>query len=354
MEFGIVIPTWADCSELVAKAERLGFSHAWFYDTQLLNADVFVGMATAAMATKKIRLGTGVLIPSNRIAPVAAAAFATLNKLAPGRIDCGIGTGFTGRRTMGLKAITHKALADYIRIMQGLWGRETIEWEFENETRKIRFLNPELDLTNTSDPIGMHVSALGPKTRRLTADLNAGWINFPNFQAAALGDLEDMKRSWLNAGHDAGDLHATAFACGCVLADGEAADSARAKAQAGPSAAVMLHAIVENEANGAPPARLPDHIRDLIDRYHGLYKTYAPEDAKYLELHRGHLMFLRPDEEALVTGDLIRDATHTATKSDLVERIQELKRAGYNQFSVQITPGQEDAIDDWAAVFDAV
>jgi 5,10-methylenetetrahydromethanopterin reductase len=41
-----------------------------------------------------------VLVPSNRIAPVAANALATLNQLAPGRIDIGVGTGFTARRAM--------------------------------------------------------------------------------------------------------------------------------------------------------------------------------------------------------------------------------------------------------------
>lgn len=56
----------------------------------MLSADCFVAMAACAMKTTRIRLGTGVLIPSNRIAPVAANAFASLNKLAPGRIDFGL------------------------------------------------------------------------------------------------------------------------------------------------------------------------------------------------------------------------------------------------------------------------
>ena len=105
MQFGIAIPTAADSWRLVRRAEELGFSHAWFFDTQMLNADPFVAMAAAAMKTTRIKLGTGVLIPSNRIAPVAANAFASLNRLAPGRIVCGISTGFTGRRTMGLGAV---------------------------------------------------------------------------------------------------------------------------------------------------------------------------------------------------------------------------------------------------------
>ena len=61
----------------------------------MLCADVFVAMALAAARTSRIRLGTGVLIPSNRFAPVAANALASLAKLAPGRIDFGVGTDFT-------------------------------------------------------------------------------------------------------------------------------------------------------------------------------------------------------------------------------------------------------------------
>ena len=105
MDFGIAFATSTESWKAVKRAEELGFTHAWFYDTQLLNPDVFIGMTQAAMTTKRIRLGTGVLIPSNRIEPVTANALATLNKIAPGRIDFGVGTGFTGRRTMGLGAI---------------------------------------------------------------------------------------------------------------------------------------------------------------------------------------------------------------------------------------------------------
>src|SRR5215211_2736768 len=89
MRFAIAIPTDADSWRVVRRAEELGFSRAWFYDTQMLSADPFVAMAAAAMKTTRIRLGTGVLIPSNRIAAVTANAFASLNKLAPGRIDFG-------------------------------------------------------------------------------------------------------------------------------------------------------------------------------------------------------------------------------------------------------------------------
>jgi 5,10-methylenetetrahydromethanopterin reductase len=77
MDFGINLATSADSWKVVKRAEELGYARAWFYDTQLLNADMFVAMGAAAVQTSRIRLATGVLIPSNRIAPVAASALAS-------------------------------------------------------------------------------------------------------------------------------------------------------------------------------------------------------------------------------------------------------------------------------------
>src|SRR5271163_4133216 len=133
MRFAIAIPTDADSWQVVRRAEELGFSRAWFFDTQMLSADPFVAMAAAAMKTTKIRLGTGVLIPSNRIAPVAANAFASLNKLAPGRIDFGISTGFTDRKAMGLGAIRLADMEEYIRVVMALLRGETVEAEIERK-----------------------------------------------------------------------------------------------------------------------------------------------------------------------------------------------------------------------------
>src|SRR5579872_4484479 len=151
MDFGLQLATSAHSWKVVQRAEQLGYSHAWFFDTQLLNADVFVGMTAAAMQTTRIRLGTGVLIPSNRIAPVTASALAALNALAPGRIDFGVSTGYTGRRTMGLPGITLARLETYVTVVQGLLAGKTVEWAEEGGTHKIRFLNPEIGAINIAD-----------------------------------------------------------------------------------------------------------------------------------------------------------------------------------------------------------
>ncbi len=76
------------------------------------------------------------LVPSNRIAPVAANALATLNQLAPGRIDFGVGTGFTARRAMGFGAIKVKDMETYIHQVYGLLRRETVEFEMEGQRKR--------------------------------------------------------------------------------------------------------------------------------------------------------------------------------------------------------------------------
>jgi alkanesulfonate monooxygenase SsuD/methylene tetrahydromethanopterin reductase-like flavin-dependent oxidoreductase (luciferase family) len=353
MDFGIAVATSTQSWRAVKRAEELGFSHAWFYDTQLLNPDVFIGMTQAAMNTQRIRLGTGVLIPSNRIEPVTANALATLNAIAPGRIDFGVGTGFTGRRTMGLGAISLARLESYVNRVQGLLRGETVSWDFEGIPRAIRFLNPDFGLINLDDPIPLHVSAFGPRARQLTAKLGAGWLNFGADVNRAVKELAEMRDAWREAGRDE-PLYSTQFALGCVLRAGEAADSPRAIAQAGPLVAVLFHNLVETTSAGAMAAVLPAPVNAALEKYRGIYKSYEPADARYLQNHRGHLMFVRPEERELLSAELIEGFSLTGTADVLVERLRTLEAAGYSQFTIQVVEGQEDALEDWAAVFERV
>lgn len=351
MDFGIAMATSANAWKLVERAESLGFSHAWFYDTQMLSADCFVAMGAAAVKTDRLRLGTGVLIPSNRIAPVAANALATLNRLAPGRIDFGVGTGFTGRRAMGLGAMKLAEMEDYLRVIYALLDKQIVETYFEGQPRKIQFLNPELGLINTEDPIRLHISAYGPKSRALTVKWGAGWLNFIGDVASGVTAIEAMHQQWTEAGRSPDDLSATTFALGCVLQPGEPYDSPRAVAQAGPRAAVVLHRAADEAIAGLPNSSgIPPAAAEAIHRYVEIAKGFEPSDAKYLMNHRGHLMFVKPEERACVTAELIRDTSFTATEAELISRIGALKDAGYTQFTVQIVPGQEDAIEDWGRI----
>ena len=283
----------------------------------MLSADCFVAMGAAAVNTRRIRLGTGVLVPSNRIAPVAANALATLNQLAPGRIDFGVGTGFTARRAMGFGAIKVKDMETYIQQVYGLLRRETVDFEMEGQKRKIRFLNPELPLFNTKDPIALHLSAFGPRTRALTAKLKAGWIDFVGKVENGIKEVEAMREAWRKAGHAMGDLQATAFALGCVLQDGEPANSERAMAQAGPRAAVMLHRAADEALAGLAPGVAMLSKTARAAGYIDLARGFEPKDAPYLrepprapdvrEARGEALRDRRPDPRHVVHGERSRD-----------------------------------------------
>ncbi len=352
MDFGIAFASSTESWRVAERAEALGFTHAWFYDTQLLNPDVFVCMALAARATSRIRLGTGVLIPSNRISPVTANGLATLNKLAPGRIDFGVGTGFTGRRTMGQKAIKLADLERYVAEVQGLLRGETIEVLLEGEMKKVRFLVPELGLIDLEHDIPVHLSAFGPKGRALGARLGAGWAFFSGSTGPALSALRDMRASWGAAGRD-DSLYANMFTLGCVLKDGEPADSPRAIAQGGPLAVTFMHDMVEQrawgaDAGGPPLLDPPPFLAEALDAYDKIYAAYEPADARWLALHTGHLMYVRDDERRFLTEPVMKAMTFTGTADDLRGRVETLRDAGYAQFTIQIVEGHEHALEDWA------
>jgi 5,10-methylenetetrahydromethanopterin reductase len=352
MDFGILLPTKARSYEVVKRAEELGATHAWFYDTHMLSADVLVAMGAAAMKTTRIKLCAGVLIPSNRIAPVAANALATLNALAPGRVVFGVSTGNTGRRTMGLGPVTLARMEKYIEVVEGLLKGKTVEWSEEGGTHKVRFLNPELGLINLKDPIPTFISAFGPKARALTAKLGTNWIGTTSFPQREQQDIEDMHGKWKAAGRDVKKLYVAASSGGCVLDEGEPANSPRGLAQAGPFAAIAFHNIVEIDQFGSVfPMEGPFPFEAELEAYRKVYEKYEPADARYLSNHRGHLMFVRPDERHL-SDPVIRGLSLTGTHAELVDRLKGIQALGYHQVAVNMVPGQEDdMLERWSAVF---
>jgi 5,10-methylenetetrahydromethanopterin reductase len=136
-----------------------------------------------------------------------------------------------------------------------------------------------------------------------------------------------------------------------VLAEGEAADSPRAKAQAGPAAAIVFHNNAEEEELGSIGFPTPPQFKAQFDAYKAIYRNYQPPDARYLTNHRGHLMFLRPEEQEIISGDIIRAFTFTGTRDELADGLRAMKQAGYGQFGMHIRTGHEmSMLEDWADV----
>ena len=83
------------------RAEALGYERLWAYDSPALYGDVWIALARVAEATQRIGLGTAVLVPNLRHVLATASAIASIEELAPGRLVCAFGTGFTARRALG-------------------------------------------------------------------------------------------------------------------------------------------------------------------------------------------------------------------------------------------------------------
>ncbi|HYZ25061.1 MAG TPA: LLM class flavin-dependent oxidoreductase [Rhodopila sp.] len=355
MEFGIGIPSAGDSWKVAQRAEEAGFTHAWFYDTQMLVGDPFVAMGAAARQTHRIRLGTGVLVPSNRHPAVTASAFATLNAMAPGRIDFGVGTGFSARRAMGLGAIKLSEMEEYIRVVYALLRGETTEAEVDHGVRKkIRFLNPELGLINVKDPVRLHISALGPKGRQMTARHGAAWKTVMSGVEDGLAALNGMRKTWVESGRPAGELYSSAWVWGCLLRDGETLDSPRVRSQAGPRAAVLLHRMADLDMEGwINTSPVPDSVKDVIQGYVEAARRFEPADARYLMNHTGHCIAVKPAEERFITAELIRHTTFTGTEQDITQRIEAMRDGGLSQLVIPVVPGHEDAVEEWGRVIRA-
>jgi len=88
---------------LIQVAEVRGVDACWVIDSQLAMRDAFTLLAVLARETTRIQLGPGVTNMLTRHETVLAAALATLEHLAPGRILAGIGAGDSAVFPIGLQ-----------------------------------------------------------------------------------------------------------------------------------------------------------------------------------------------------------------------------------------------------------
>src|SRR2546421_66336 len=82
------------------------------------------------------------------------------------------------------------------------------------QRRKIRFLNPEVGAVNVNDPIALYISAMGPRSRALTAALGANWMQVAGYQRAATAAVAEMDAAWRSVGVDPASRVAAALASG--------------------------------------------------------------------------------------------------------------------------------------------
>ncbi|HEX6144104.1 MAG TPA: LLM class F420-dependent oxidoreductase [Geminicoccaceae bacterium] len=212
--------------------------------------DPFVGLTAAAVATKKLRLGTGICLLTERDPIVTAKEVASLDLISNGRFELGIGAGWNAEEmeNHGTAYETrYRVMVERAKAMQAIWTQD--EASFEGEfVRFERIWSWPKPVQKPHPPI-----LLGGATKhsmRRIMDFCDGWIPL----SRAFGDPEKEMgrlRSFAEeAGRDPKTVSSTLFG---ATPEPDYLDRCRA---AGVDRALL-----------ALPSEGPGTVLPLLDRY---------------------------------------------------------------------------------------
>lgn len=291
--------------EHVAAAERLGYRRAWLYDSPALYPDVWVTLARCAERTATIGLGPGVLIPSLRHPMTNAAAIATLVDLAGAdRVSIAVGTGFTGRFTLGQKPLRWAYVADYVRTLRALLRGEVVAWE----GAKMQMIHPDGFGAPRPIEVPFLLGAAGPKGIATAQDVADGVF--------LAGAPPTPGFAW--------QAH---LLFGTVLDDGEDdLASERIMAAAGHGAAVYYHFWYET---GRAMDDLPGG-KEWVAAYADL-----PANERHLAIHDRHLIAVNDRDRAFVTPEILRATGAVFRPAEIRERLAAMADAGMTEVAYQ-------------------
>jgi 5,10-methylenetetrahydromethanopterin reductase len=319
VEYSISFPASLAAVEQARRAEALGFSAIGFFDSPALEADVWITIANAVQATRRIEVGTEVLVPQLRHPMAQAAAIATIEQLAPGRLYVGVGTGFTGRKAMGQRALSWASMARFLSEVRGLLAGEDVMIDGE----VTRMLHPPGFAPARPVRVPFLVAANGPKGVAVALEFGDGLI-FGGPPAAAPEGFAVLQ---LGLG-------------GILLDPGEAATSPRALERAKMILALQYHLAYDGYHN--PPLAvetLPGGAEWLamIEEF--------PAETRHLHVHDRHMVELSAHDRAFVErypGAVAEIAAAAAMTSD---RLRETAQALAGRGATRISCGV--AFADW-------
>ena len=333
MEFGVAVGTIA-AVDYAQHGERLGFTRCWVPDTPLIRSNVFATMAAVALATKTIKIGSGVLVCGMRLAPEAASGIATINALAPGRTYAIIGAGNTAMRMMGLRPTGAKAMREYVRVVKALLRGEEVMYAAGGPgtpEHPVRFTGLEQEHVRLDPLPEIHVAGNGPLSLAVAGDTGDGLcVSIPRGGtfAEAIGHV---RRGAAKDGRTLpANYHTAALVNLLMLEPGEPLTSDRVINAVGPSVMANFHYLADwvRETGKEPPA----YVRPVWDDYMAFVKRQSGADA-HLALHETHYLTLQPDEAQFLTPEILRNFCIIGEPPALVEQLRQLEREGLNQIT---------------------
>jgi 5,10-methylenetetrahydromethanopterin reductase len=289
-------------------AETLGYRRAWCYDSPALYPDVWMTLALAAEATSRIGIGPAVLVPSLRHPMVNAAAVATLDAMAPGRVAVAIGSGFTGRYALGQAPMRWSAVAEYTRVLRSLLRGDEVIWD----GALIQMIHPDGFLPDRPIDVPILIAATGPKGRSVAEEIGDGIF------LAGRAQQQDGSPPWR-----------ALLAFGTVLDPGEDLTGERVLDAVGHAVAVIFHGAYERGGSSSVD-RLPGGLkwREAIEA--------LPPTRRHLAIHEGHLVYVSErDRSAVHEGARLLSSTLTGTAEELRESVRAFADAGITEVVFQ-------------------
>jgi 5,10-methylenetetrahydromethanopterin reductase len=159
-----------DLIRLGELAEHLGFAHFFYVDVRF-HRECYIGLASVAMRTRRLLLGTGVTDPYSRHPAITAASIATLDELSAGRAILGLGLGGAGFRELGIqKTLPVAALRESIGMMRRLWRGERVTLD----GKVVSVSNGWLEFAPARSEIPIYIATQGEQISRLAGELADG------------------------------------------------------------------------------------------------------------------------------------------------------------------------------------
>jgi 5,10-methylenetetrahydromethanopterin reductase len=218
-----------DGVEYVRLAEAAGFDAVWQADSRLVR-DAVVPMAAFAVATERIKVGSGVIDIWTRNAARLASTFSTLDDLAPGRILCGLGAWWDPLAAkVGIqrsKPLT--AMREVVAAMRGLLGNQQVTIE----GTRVRLDGVELDYVyqpRRPKDVPIYIGATGMQMMELAGEIADGVVlNYlvdPGYNVLA---MDALAKGAAKAGRSVDDVDRPQLVVCSVDADRQTAlDAAR-------------------------------------------------------------------------------------------------------------------------------
>ncbi|MEY2969184.1 MAG: hypothetical protein RIQ64_1811 [Actinomycetota bacterium] len=169
MELGVVLqttPPAARVIELAKRAEALGFTYVWTFDSHILWEEPYPIYSKILDTTNNVIVGPMVTNPATRDWTVTASLFATLNEMYGNRTVIGIGRGDSAVRVTNGKPTTLATLRESIHVIRELANGRGVQYNGS----EIRFP------WATKSRAEVWVAAYGPKALQLTGEVGDGFI----------------------------------------------------------------------------------------------------------------------------------------------------------------------------------